>query len=175
MNVQRWIARREPSWRQLDALLQQAEKKGLKSLTSDQVRQLASLYRSGRQLTLPGPKNQPIWQFSRQRPAAAHQPSLQPDLPGLSSTRVECPVGFYTANGFPATVRQSMGYIALAYGAFFAGFPDGMVVFMARPQLHEPDFGAGLYRRSENFPGTLDCLLFWAWNPLPPAPSWSTT
>ncbi|NEQ23149.1 MAG: stage II sporulation protein M, partial [Microcoleus sp. SIO2G3] len=32
MNIKRWIARREPNWKQLDALLTQVEKKGLKSL-----------------------------------------------------------------------------------------------------------------------------------------------
>ncbi|HIK46711.1 MAG TPA: stage II sporulation protein M [Leptolyngbyaceae cyanobacterium M65_K2018_010] len=46
MNVQRWIARREASWRQLDRLLHQAERQGLSSLSGDQVRQMASLYRS---------------------------------------------------------------------------------------------------------------------------------
>ena len=46
MNVQRWMARRETSWRQLEKLLTQSEKKGLKSLNSEQIRQMASLYRS---------------------------------------------------------------------------------------------------------------------------------
>jgi uncharacterized membrane protein SpoIIM required for sporulation len=45
MNVQRWIARREPNWKRLDTLLQQVEKKGLKSLSASQIRELASLYR----------------------------------------------------------------------------------------------------------------------------------
>lgn len=46
MNIKRWIARREPSWQLLDQLLQQAEKRGLRSLDADQIKQLASLYRS---------------------------------------------------------------------------------------------------------------------------------
>ena len=46
MNVKRWIARREGSWRQLEALLQQSERRGLRSLSGPQVRQMASLYRS---------------------------------------------------------------------------------------------------------------------------------
>ncbi|MEO1134433.1 MAG: stage II sporulation protein M, partial [Cyanobacteria bacterium J06639_1] len=46
MNVKRWIARREPSWQQLEALLQKVEKKGLKSLSARNIEQMASLYRS---------------------------------------------------------------------------------------------------------------------------------
>ncbi|MEH2027381.1 stage II sporulation protein M [Nostoc sp.] len=46
MNIQRWIARREPNWQRLDALLRQIEKKGLKSLRAAEIRELASLYRS---------------------------------------------------------------------------------------------------------------------------------
>jgi uncharacterized membrane protein SpoIIM required for sporulation len=46
MNIQRWIARRETNWKNLDLLLQQAEKKGIKSLSAIEIKQLASLYRS---------------------------------------------------------------------------------------------------------------------------------
>jgi len=46
MNIQRWIARREPNWKRLDALLKQVEKKGLKSLRADEIHLMASLYRS---------------------------------------------------------------------------------------------------------------------------------
>lgn len=46
MNIQRWIARREKNWQELGQILQKLEKKGLKSLSSSQIRQLASLYRS---------------------------------------------------------------------------------------------------------------------------------
>ncbi len=46
MNIQRWIARREPNWKRLDALLKQVEKKGLKFLQASEITELASLYRS---------------------------------------------------------------------------------------------------------------------------------
>jgi uncharacterized membrane protein SpoIIM required for sporulation len=46
MHVQRWIARREPNWKRLDGLLQQAEKQGIKSLSATEIKDLASLYRS---------------------------------------------------------------------------------------------------------------------------------
>ena len=46
MNVQRWIARQESNWKRLDNLLQKVEKKGIKSLSAIEIKDLASLYRS---------------------------------------------------------------------------------------------------------------------------------
>ena len=46
MNTKRWIARKETNWKTLDRLLQKSEKKGLKSLSATEIKQLASLYRS---------------------------------------------------------------------------------------------------------------------------------
>jgi uncharacterized membrane protein SpoIIM required for sporulation len=46
MNLKRWIARREPHWKQLEALLKRADKSGLKSLEATEIQSLASLYRS---------------------------------------------------------------------------------------------------------------------------------
>ena len=46
MNINRWIRRQEKNWKYLDILLGKIEKKGLKSLPTDQIREMASLYRS---------------------------------------------------------------------------------------------------------------------------------
>lgn len=46
MNTNRWIARKEANWKILDKLLQKSEKKGLKSLSATEIKELASLYRS---------------------------------------------------------------------------------------------------------------------------------
>ncbi len=46
MHIQRWIARRETHWQSLEQLLDRAEKTGLKSLSPEQIHDLASLYRS---------------------------------------------------------------------------------------------------------------------------------
>ena len=46
MNLKRWIARREPRWRELEALLARLDKQGLRSLTTSEIQQVASLYRS---------------------------------------------------------------------------------------------------------------------------------
>ncbi len=46
MNLKRWIARRESSWRRLEDLLAHVDRSGLRHLNSEQVKELASLYRS---------------------------------------------------------------------------------------------------------------------------------
>lgn len=119
MNVQRWMARREPSWQQLDELLQQAEKKGLKSLTSDQVRQLASLYRSVAADFARAKTNnigtsvvQDLQQLTSRAYSQIYQGSRRQEWTALLD---------FIRYGFPETVRQSIGYIALATGLFLLG------------------------------------------------------
>lgn len=46
MNIQRWIARRQPNWTRLALLLERIEKKGLSSLNASEIREFGSLYRS---------------------------------------------------------------------------------------------------------------------------------
>lgn len=119
MNLQRWVARREKSWRQLEQLLKQAETQGLRSLNSAQVRKMASLYRS----------------VSADLARAQGQnvgPALRQDLQGLvsrsysqiyqGSRRQEWRelLDFYRY-GFPEAVQQSWAYIALATLLFAVG------------------------------------------------------
>jgi uncharacterized membrane protein SpoIIM required for sporulation len=119
MNIQRWIARREPNWKQLDTLLKRAEKQGLKSLSAAEIKELASLYRSVSA------------DLARAR---THQvgDTLVRDLQGLTSrgyTQIyqgsqrqewQAAIAFYQW-GFPALVQETAGYIALATALFLIG------------------------------------------------------
>lgn len=119
MNIQRWIARREPNWKRLNTLLKQAEKQGLKSLSAAEIKELASLYRSVSA------------DLARAR---THQVgnALVQDLQGLASrgyTQIyqgsrrqewQAAIAFYRW-GFPALVQETAGYIALATGLFLLG------------------------------------------------------
>ncbi|MBE9059608.1 stage II sporulation protein M [cf. Phormidesmis sp. LEGE 11477] len=119
MNVQRWIARRETSWRQLEQLLKLSEKRGLKSLESDQVRQMASLYRS-------------VSADLARAQSYQISPAVIRDLRSLTSRgysqiyqgsrRQEWKeiVDFYRY-GFPEVVQQCWAYIAVATLLFMAG------------------------------------------------------
>jgi uncharacterized membrane protein SpoIIM required for sporulation len=46
MDLQRWVARREEQWQILEGLLLRAERRGLRSLSAQDIQTLASLYRS---------------------------------------------------------------------------------------------------------------------------------
>ncbi|MDB9527050.1 stage II sporulation protein M [Oscillatoria sp. CS-180] len=112
MNIQRWIARREASWRQLDDLLNRAEKQGLNSLKTTEIKTLASLYRSVSA------------DLARARTHHVGDVLIQ-DLQGLTSRSYsqiyqgsrrqdwQSVLAFYQY-GFPAAVRASWVYIAIA-------------------------------------------------------------
>ena len=121
MNIQRWIARREGSWRRLDDLLNRAEKQGLNTLTTEEIKTLASLYRSV-SADLARARTQNVGE------------ALIRDLQGLTSRSYsqiyqgsrrqdwQAIVKFYQY-GFPAAVRRSWGYIAIATALFvISGF-----------------------------------------------------
>lgn len=46
MNVERWVARRQLTWQKLEDLLKQIDKRGLPSLSREELQQLGRLYRS---------------------------------------------------------------------------------------------------------------------------------
>jgi uncharacterized membrane protein SpoIIM required for sporulation len=119
MNVQRWMARREASWRQLEALLTQAETRGLRSLSGSQVRQLASLYRSV-SADLARAKGNGVGpavlgdlqRLTSRSYSQIYQGSRRQEWQALAD---------FCRYGWPAVVRQSWAYIAVATGLFMVG------------------------------------------------------
>ncbi|MDJ0534670.1 MAG: stage II sporulation protein M [Xenococcaceae cyanobacterium MO_207.B15] len=117
MNTQRWIARREINWKKLERLLQQVEKKGLKSLSAEEIKQLASLYRSvsadlaraktyklGKTLTLK------LQQLTSCGYSQIYQGSRHQEWQAVKE--------FYLW-GFPQVVRDTGIYTAITTGIFF--------------------------------------------------------
>ena len=118
MNIQRWIARREPNWKRLDALLRQVEKKGLKSLRAGEIRELAGLYRSvAADLARSQTRQVEILVESLQSLTTRGYIEIY-----QGSRRQEWQVvwEFYRW-GLPAIVQQTWGYIATATGIFLLG------------------------------------------------------
>ena len=116
MNVQRWIARREPNWKRLDALLQQVEKKGLKSLQASQIRELASLYRSvsadlarARTNQVGNTLVQDLQRLTSRSYNQIYQGSRRQEWQGVIE---------FCRWGFPAVVQQTWGYTAVATAIF---------------------------------------------------------
>jgi uncharacterized membrane protein SpoIIM required for sporulation len=119
MNIQRWIARREPNWKRLDALLKQVEKKGLKSLQASEIRELASLYRSvsadlarARTNNVGNTLVQDLQRLTSRSYSQIYQGSRRQEWQGV--------VEFFRW-GFPATVQETFGYIAVATAIFMVG------------------------------------------------------
>lgn len=119
MNVKRWIARREPSWKALEQLLTQAEQKGLRSLKAAEVKQLTSLYRSvsadlaraqtreiGQQLT------QELQQLTLRAYSQVYQKPRHQNW--------QAALDFYL-RGLPQLMRETWVYIALSTGIFLVG------------------------------------------------------
>jgi uncharacterized membrane protein SpoIIM required for sporulation len=119
MNIQRWIARREANWKQLDALLKQVEKKGLKSLQASEIRKLASLYRSvsadlarARTNKVGNTLVQDLQRLTSRSYSQIYQGSRRQEWQRV----VE-----FCRWGFPATVQETFGYIAVATAIFLVG------------------------------------------------------
>ena len=119
MNIQLWIGRREPNWKRLDALLGQVEKKGLKSLPASEIRELASLYRSVSADLARARTNQvgdilvqDLQRLTSRGYNQIYQGSRRQDWQAV----VE-----FCRWGFPAIVRRTWTYTAVATAIFFLG------------------------------------------------------
>lgn len=119
MNIQRWIARREPNWKQLETLLGQVEQKGLKSLNAWEIKQLSSLYRSVSADLARARTNQvgktlihELQQLTSRSYSKIYQGSRHQEWKMLFE--------FYRWR-FPTVIQETWGYIALATGIFLLG------------------------------------------------------
>ena len=119
MNIKRWIARREPNWQRLDALLGQVEKKGLKSLKASEIRELASLYRSV-SADLARARTNQVGNILLQDLQKLTSRSYSQIYQGSRRQEWQAVVEFYRW-GLPAVVQETFGYTAMATGIFLLG------------------------------------------------------
>ncbi|MDZ7964379.1 MAG: stage II sporulation protein M [Nostoc sp. DedSLP03] len=119
MNIQRWIARREPNWQRLDALLRQIEKKGLKSLQAAEIRELASLYRSVA-ADLARARTQQIGNTLIQSLQSLTTRAYTQIYQGSRRQEWQAILEFYRW-GLPSVVQKTFVYIAAATTLFLLG------------------------------------------------------
>ncbi len=119
MNIQRWIGRQEPNWQRLDTLLRQVEKKGLKSLRSTEIRELASLYRSVT-ADLARARTQQVGNTLVQNLQFLTTRAYTQIYQGSRRQEWQAVVEFYRW-GLPALVQQTFPYIAAATAFFLVG------------------------------------------------------
>ncbi|HEY9639875.1 MAG TPA: stage II sporulation protein M, partial [Coleofasciculaceae cyanobacterium] len=118
MNIQRWVARREQSWQQLEALLKQAERHGIRSLQARDIQSLASLYRSV-SADLARARTQQVGHLIVQNLQMLATRSYAQIYQGSRSQEWQAVRQFFLW-GFPAAVQQSQPYIALAVALLLA-------------------------------------------------------
>ena len=121
MNIKRWIARKDPTWKQLDQLLLRVEKKGPKSLSSSEIKELASLYRSvsadlARAITHQSEVGytliQKLQRLTSRSYAQIYQGSRRQEWKRFIQ---------FILYGFPEAVQKARVYIALSTGLFILG------------------------------------------------------
>lgn len=121
MNVKRWIARREVDWKQLDALLTQVEKRGARSLSTAEIKQLASLYRSVSgdlarartyQTLVGNTLVQDLQRLTSRGYSQIYQGSRRQEWKSVLN---------FVLWGFPAAVQQAIAYILMATAIFVLG------------------------------------------------------
>ncbi|MCT7950651.1 stage II sporulation protein M [Ancylothrix sp. C2] len=119
MNIQRWISRREANWKRLDGLLSRVEKKGIKSLQAAEIQEMASLYRSVSADLARARTNQVGETIVRDLQALTSR-SYSQIYQGSRRQEWQAVREFYLW-GFPAIVRQTWAYTAIATGIFLLG------------------------------------------------------
>ena len=119
MNIRRWIARREPNWQRLDALLRQVEKKGLKSLKASEIRELASLYRSV-SADLARARTNQVGHILVQNLQQLTSRSYSQIYQGSRRQEWQAVIEFGRW-GFPAMVQETFAYTAIATAIFLLG------------------------------------------------------
>jgi uncharacterized membrane protein SpoIIM required for sporulation len=118
MNIQRWIARREINWKQLQQLLAKLDKKGLKSLSATEIRQLASLYRSV-SADLARAKTHKVGYIIEQDLQNLTSRSYTQIYQGARRQEWKAVKDFYRY-GFPQIVQETWLYWTIATGLFIA-------------------------------------------------------
>jgi len=119
MNIQRWIGRREANWQRLNLLLKKVEEKGLKSLRSPEIRELASLYRSVA-ADLARARTQQVGKTIIQSLQSLTTRGYSQIYQGSRRQEWQAVIKFYIW-GFPSVVQQTLPYIALATALFIFG------------------------------------------------------
>lgn len=135
MNIPRWLARREQSWRQLERLLKKVEKQGLKALQAEEIQALASLYRSA-SADLARARTQQAGQLITQKLQTLVSRAYAQIYQGSRQQEWAAVRQFYLW-GFPAAVQRARGYIALAVALFF-----GAALISAWLASRDPSFFA---------------------------------
>jgi uncharacterized membrane protein SpoIIM required for sporulation len=112
MDVKQWLNRQEPNWQRLIALLNRAEKKGMKQLSAPEVQELSSLYRKVSS-DLSRARTHEVGSVVVDQLTNLTMRSYTQIYQGGRRQNWRDVLGFYL-RGFPAVVRETFPYIAVS-------------------------------------------------------------
>lgn len=112
MDIKRWLNRQEPYWQRLGTLLKQAEIKGMKHFSAKEVQEFSSLYRKV-STDLSRARTHAVGSVVLEQLTSLTQRSYTQIYQGKRQQNWSQVLAFYRW-GFPAVVRETFPYIAIA-------------------------------------------------------------
>jgi uncharacterized membrane protein SpoIIM required for sporulation len=112
MDVKQWLNRQEPNWQRLIALLNRAEKEGLKRLSAPEVQELSSLYRKVSS-DLSRARTHQVGAVVIEQLTNLTMRSYTQIYQGGRRQNWRDALDFYR-HGFPAVVRETFPYIVIS-------------------------------------------------------------
>jgi uncharacterized membrane protein SpoIIM required for sporulation len=119
MDVKQWLSRQEPNWQRLIALLNRAEKQGMKRLSAPEVQELSSLYRKVSS-DLSRARTHSVGAVVIEQLTNLTMRTYTQIYQGGRRQNWRDVVAFYLW-GFPAVVRETFPYIAVSTAICFLG------------------------------------------------------
>jgi uncharacterized membrane protein SpoIIM required for sporulation len=130
----RWIDRRKPHWSRLETLVAACGPRSVASLTHDEVRELALLYRQAAadlSTAREDPRSAALTQYLNELLGRAHN-LVYADAARTRRTGVVR----FLLDGFPQTFRRTLPYSLGALGLFLAGAAAGVLLAALDPGFH---------------------------------------
>jgi uncharacterized membrane protein SpoIIM required for sporulation len=136
-----WLAKRKKHWERLEALVSQTAKDGYKSLTRQELRELAFLYRqtaADLSTAREDASSQQIARYLNQLLGRAHN-----IIYSGRKSRASHLLRFFSEE-YPRVFRQNAGYVYAAFAMFLIGAVLGAVLTLIRPQFMHEFLGPGM-------------------------------
>jgi uncharacterized membrane protein SpoIIM required for sporulation len=126
-----WIAKRKPHWTRLEELVAACGRRSVASLTHDQVRELALLYRqtaADLSTTREDPGSTALTRYLNELLGRSHNLVYA----GAARTRPQGALRFFI-DGFPRIFRDTLSYSIAALALFLAGAAGGVLLASVDP------------------------------------------
>src|ERR1700723_4087018 len=142
-----WIALRKENWSRLEALVQQVEASGLKTLSPAELREFGLLYRQAAadlSAVRTDEGSRTLERYLNPLVSRAHNYVYSGDRLNLTS------VWHFLSKGYPRIFRRLLPYTVAALAIFLAGALLGTLLTVARPQFMHAMLGPQMVDKIEH-------------------------